>query len=246
MDDEFQLIINANEFTSLRVLDIRDCRLNDDATFRAIRKLNALEDLRFSASHFPQPLVGWEGVGRFTHWELPSAITAGQVAELFPRPSSRLRSLSGVGPTVLPQHPRVLAECAEALTDICLSVSNMGTEKFQILVAAESMKTLRRLHAFSCSLDDEAVDTLIASGPQSLVELDLCYNDLTSKSVVELANWKGIEHVVFLNLSANRPFNHDAYRALLESPYLDPVKLELGPIDDDKIAMPWWIGLGMV
>jgi hypothetical protein len=234
-DDETRMILASSEFSTLEILDLQDCRLSEDATFRALRWLDSLRELRLSVNDFPVDLVGWDGMSRLTHLALPATMTPKLLADVFPTPSESLRGLAGVGPSQVALNPQSFTEISIGFTDICLSVSPLGNEQFGAVVAANSMKTLRRLHAFSCSLDDEAIERLINKGPQSLVELDLCFNDLTDKTLHALASWEGARHIVSLNLAANN-FTRDGYDALMNSKYLDPTKLDLGPIADDKVA----------
>ncbi|MFT7638728.1 MAG: hypothetical protein ACI9G1_000453 [Pirellulaceae bacterium] len=251
-DGELRMILGSYEFSSLRVLDIQDCRLSEGATFRALTNLQALQELRLNVEHFPEELVGWDGIGRLTYLSLPATMTTKVLSQLFPTASQTLRGLAGVGPTELLNKPELLTEVSSAFTDMCISAATIVNEQFDKFISADSMKTVRRLHAYACSMNDEAVESLIGNGPQNLVELDLCFNDLTDRSLFALADWKGAKNIVSLNLSANRLFTRDGYQALINSPYLDPVKLSVGPLFDqqriaaelverfgDKVTLTW-------
>jgi uncharacterized protein (TIGR02996 family) len=113
-----------------------------------------------------------------------------------------------------------------------LRCSSGGSDLLQALARAPVLPQLVELSAPTA--DDRSVMTLISSPhPPRLVTLSV--GELRNRTVVALAGWPGLAHVTSLSFARTEPFNQVTFKALLQSPYLDPVQLELR---GQKLAPP--------
>ncbi|MGK0362646.1 MAG: hypothetical protein ACI9U2_004967, partial [Bradymonadia bacterium] len=98
---------------------------------------------------------------------------------------------------------------------------------------------LRQLDLALCSLEDDAVERLIATEIDGVTHLNLSSNKLTDRSAVALAAWPSLRHVTHLSLANNRQIKVDGLRALLNAEGFEPVEIDLhGLVGEGPLLAP--------
>ncbi len=232
-----QLLFAAAHLEGLLALDLGQCKVADAATLVALRRAGAmasLTELSLAGNNGLGgqlgELAGWVALPRLRALALPQATTADELRALFPQPSSALRDLDLRSAKALLKEPQAVVGAAEALTSLDLGTTSVGDEGWRVLLSAEALRRVVHLFANGCSLSDVAIDTLIASGLERLVSLDLSSNKLTDGGVARLAQWPGLASVTELRLGNNRKLTAAAYRALIDAEHFAPASLDLGTL----------------
>ena len=123
-----------------------------------------------------------------------------------------------------PAHAEMVGQMA--LTKLELADAGLRAEGGQAL-ARGGLRRIRELDLTNNRIGDAGIAALVNSGADRLSTLRLAANTLTEVAVRQLAAWPGLRHVTHLDLSRNPGIGPSGLKALLESPYLDPVCLVL-------------------
>ena len=124
--------------------------------------------------------------------------------------------------------PEIVAECAEALTELDLGTTSIGDAGFRALLGSPALERTMHLHVNGCSLSDDGVAALVASPLRRLVTLDLSSNKLTDEALRALAEWPGLAHVTHLRLGNNRKLGLPGYQTLMKAKHFEPAELDVG------------------
>ncbi|MBL8714491.1 MAG: TIGR02996 domain-containing protein [Myxococcales bacterium] len=241
-DEGARLLFTATPLRDLVELDVSQCRIAEGSTLAALRAspLHQLRRLSLAGNvalggHF-DALAGWPVLERLEALSLPQTCTPDDLGALFPAPSKHLRALDLSSAKALVKHRGPLFATAEALTHLDLGTTSLGDDGFVEVLASEPVHSVVELRANGCSLSDQAVAALVDSDLHRLVTLDLSSNKLTDAALQALAQWEGLAQITHLRLANNRKLGLPGYRALVASPHLQPVALDVGKPSDPAIA----------
>jgi hypothetical protein len=227
----------------VRSLDLTQCRVEEQATLAALKNAPCFSALRHLSLAGNNKLGGaldalakWGAAKGLAQLALPQSATPADLAALFPEASPALRSLDLASGKALMKALAAVLAAATHFTDLSLGTTSMGDAAFRLLVAAPSCAPLVALKVNGCSLSNKAVTALVESTLSRLVTLDLSSNKLTDDALVALAAWPGLAHVTHLRIGNNRKIGAAGLAALIASPHLDPVELDIGGLGDAKDA----------
>jgi uncharacterized protein (TIGR02996 family) len=237
-DAGLEVLAPAATLAALESLDLTQNRLGTAALahLRTLACAGSLRELSLAGNNDLGPdldqLAGWAPLAQLRRLALPQSTTAQAFAALFRQPSASLRELALTANKTLGPRPDLVGGCAQQLTSLELGTAKVGDAGLTQLLAAPSVASLTRLELNGCSVSDKGVAALVGSGLVGLNHLDLSSNKLTDASLVWLADWPGIRHLVWLRLGNNRKLSAAGYQALVDSAYFEPAQLRVGKVAD--------------
>lgn len=241
-DEGAEILLAANTLSALEELGISQCKVELASTLERMKgsaRLGQLQTLSIAGNKALGgqlgTLAGWHVLPRLKALALPLSATEGDLAALFPTPSTCLRELNLSSAKELLKTPKVVTDAATNLTALNIGSSRIGDTLWPELLLAPSMSKVVDLRANGCSLSDKGVAALVSSGLDRLVRLDLSSNKLTDASLALLAEWQGLACVTHLRIGNNRKVTAAGYQALIESPYFAPTHLDIGKSEDEAL-----------
>ena len=179
-------LFGSEILSGLRAVDLGGCGLSEASTLEALRNsphFTGLLELSVAGNNALEgsltKLAGWSVLAKLQRLALPQVTSGAELTALFPKPSKHLRALKLSSAKALAKTPAVITGCAESLTELDLGTTSLGDEGWAQVLAAPCVEPLLELHAYGCSLSDEAVEVLTNSKLRRLGVLDLSSNKLT-------------------------------------------------------------------
>jgi uncharacterized protein (TIGR02996 family) len=180
-----------------------------------------------------QKLARWPGLAQMQRLNLRGAMDGTQLDALFAA-DQELRHLSRLDLRSCMKHldqtrAQRLANLPFAnLSFLKIGNGRIGPQGMKALAASATMSHLVHLNARINGIGDEGVEAIVNSPYLTrLVHLDLSKNKLSNRSLEALAQWPGLKNMTHLDLSNNGKIREAGLQALIDSPYLDPVAIEL-------------------
>ena len=235
-DEGVQNLLEWHGSAELECLDISQCRIQDEATYLQLTKLQKLKQLGIAGNSVPvSAIAAWGGIRQLVTLELPQVTDAESFAVLFPQPSAKLKRLSLVGAKSLVKVPHVVAGAAEQFAELKLGSTSIGDNGMSSILASSSVKSVVELNVSKCSLSDKGIKSLVELELARLVVLDISSNKLTDESLQMLANSRSIRNLTHLRTRNNRKLSVVGFQALMDQPDFRPVRFDVGKCKNEAM-----------